>query len=69
MKRTDVSRIKAGSAAVGQAKARQAIKRAVAGVTEVNERRVREREETKAAARAEVRIVQSAIEKLIDKTA
>ncbi len=66
MKRSHVARIKAGSAAVGQAKARQAIKRAVAGVTEVNELRVREREETKAAARAEVRIVQSAIEKVIE---
>ncbi|MGH9966448.1 MAG: hypothetical protein ACREBG_01245 [Pyrinomonadaceae bacterium] len=66
MKRTNVSRIKTGSAAVGKAKARQAIKRAVAGVTELNERRVREREETKAAALAEVRIVQSAIEKLIE---
>lgn len=69
MKRFEASRIKAGSAAVGQAKARQAIKQTVAGLTEVNEHRVREREEMKAATRAEVRIVQSALEKLIEQDA
>lgn len=69
MRETAVPQIRIGSKAIGQGAARRAIRRALAALVARNERAQRERVKARAAAQKEVRVLEGALEKLIERDA
>lgn len=66
-KQTERPAIKSGAATVGVPKSRRLIETTIAGLKELNESRMLEREKTRAAARSQIKVIETALERLLEK--